>query len=176
MNFSPGTGLKASRTTQAWGICSKPRMVLTAKNNTMIGPKNAATPAVPRLCTTNRAIRMTSVAGSTYGARPALTCFKPSSADRTEIAGVIIASPENNAAPATPSRKTAAVCLPSAVRASASSERIPPSPLLSACMRNTTYLAVTTIRSAQTISETVPTTSETRTPVSLNCPSAVWSA
>ena len=55
---------------------------------------------------------MTSVAGRTNGVRPALTCLSPSSADSTEIAGVMMASPENSAAPATPSRNTTVVRLP----------------------------------------------------------------
>ena len=79
------------------------------------------------------------------GRRSASTCFRPSSAERTEIAGVMMASPENRAAPATPSRKAIALRWPSARWASAFSDRMPPSPLLSACMRNRTYLAVTTI-------------------------------
>ena len=100
---------------------------------------------------------MTTVAGNTNGASSASTCLSPSSADSTEIAGVMIASPENSAEPATPSRKTIVVRLPSALWASAFSDRMPPSPLLSACIRNSTYFAVTTISSAQMISDTTPT-------------------
>ena len=125
----------------------------------MIGPKNAATPAVPRLCAVNSRMRMTTVAGKMNGASSVSTCLRPSSAESTEMAGVIIASPENSAEPATPSRKTAVVRLPNAVCASAFSDRMPPSPLLSACIRNSTYFAVTTISSAQMISDTMPTTS-----------------
>ena len=145
-----------------------PSTALTTKNTTMIGPKNAATPAVPRLWARNSRIRIATVAGRMKGASSALTCLRPSSAESTEIAGVMIASPENSAEPATPSRKTAIVRLPNAVWASAISERMPPSPLLSACIRNSTYLAVTTISSAQMISETIPTTSVGPRPVSLN--------
>ena len=75
------------------------------------------------------------------------------------MAGVIIASPENSADPATPSRNAIIVRCPSARWASAFRDRIPPSPLLSACIRNRTYFAVTTIRSAQMMRETTPTTS-----------------
>jgi hypothetical protein len=39
------------------------------------------------------AIRITSVSGMTYGSRPGLTSFRPSTADSTEIAGVMMASP-----------------------------------------------------------------------------------
>ena len=124
----------------------------------MIGPKNAATRAVPRLWAANNAMRMTTVAGKTNGASSALTCLSPSTAESTEMAGVIIASPQNSAAPATPIRKATVVRLPSAIWASACSDRTPPSPLLSACIRNSTYLPVTTISSAQMISDTTPTT------------------
>ena len=47
-------------------------------------------------------MRMTTVAGKTNGASSPSTCLSPSSAESTEIAGVMIASPQNNAAPATP--------------------------------------------------------------------------
>ncbi len=63
------------------------------KNAIMIGPKKAATPAVPRLWTRNSRIRITTVAGRTKGARSGSTCFSPSSAESTEIAGVMMASP-----------------------------------------------------------------------------------
>ena len=110
---------------------------------------------------------MTIVAGSTKGARLGEICFKPSSAESTEMAGVMIASPENSAEPATPRKKINSVRLPSALCASAISDRMPPSPLLSACIRNRTYLAVTVTISAQMISETTPMTSPGRRPPSL---------
>ncbi len=153
-----------------------PSAALTMKNSAMIGLKNAATPAVPRLWAMNSRMRMTTVAGNTNGASSASTCLSPSSAESTEMAGVIIASPQNSAAPATPMRKAAVVGLPSAVWASAFSDRMPPSPLLSACIRNSTYLPVTTISSAQTISDTTPTISLTPRPEPLKWPSAACSA
>ena len=52
------------------------------------------------------------VVGNTKGARLGETCFKPSTAASTEIAGVMIASPQNSAEPATPSRKMKRVRLP----------------------------------------------------------------
>ena len=140
---------------------------MVAKNTIMIGPKKAAIPAVPRLCTRNSRIRITIVAGSTKGARFGDICLRPSSAESTEIAGVMIASPENSADPATPMKKMSSVRLPSARWASAISDRMPPSPLLSACIRNSTYLAVTVTISAQTISETTPITSNGAMPPSL---------
>ena len=72
----------------------------------MIGPKRAATRAVPWLCTQNSVTRITMVIGMTYSVSLLVTRSRPSTAESTEIAGVMIASPENNAAPATPNRKT----------------------------------------------------------------------
>ena len=157
-------------------ICTRPSTALTAKKITMIGLKKAATLAVPRLWAPNRTTRMTIVAGRMYGARSTSTCFSPSSADRTEIAGVIMASPENSADPTTPRKKASVVFCPSARCASALSDRMPPSPLLSASIRNSTYFPVTTIRSAQMMSETTPITSAGPSAEPLNWPSAVCSA
>ena len=102
--------------------------------------------------------------------------MRPSSAESTDIAGVMIASPENSDEPATPSRKTINVRCPSAVWASAISDRMPPSPLLSAIIRNSTYFAVTTTSSAQMISDTTPMISCGAEAGVLNCPKAVCSA
>ena len=113
----------------------------------MIGPKKDATRAVPWLCTQNSVTRITIVIGMTYSVSLLVTRSRPSTAESTEIAGVMMASPENNAAPATPSRNTIfarrPTRRPSADCASAISDRMPPSPRLSARIRNTTYLAVT---------------------------------
>ena len=171
-----GQGLNASSTAGARTMLMTPSTPMATKNVAMIGAKNAATPAVPRLSARNSRMRMTTVAGSTNGASSASTCLRPSSAARTEIAGVMMASPENSAAPATPIRSTIIVRLPSAICASAVSERMPPSPLLSANIRNSTYLAVTTMSSAQTISDTTPMTCVGSIPRPESCRSAVCSA
>jgi len=57
------------------------------------GPKNPPTLAVPRDWTTNNATRIPIEIGITKGWRCASTTVSPSTADSTEIAGVIIASP-----------------------------------------------------------------------------------
>ena len=88
-------------------------------------------------------------------------------AERTEIAGVMIASPENSAAPATPRKKTGTTAWPSADWASAIRDRMPPSPRLSACMRNNTYFAVTVKNSAHMSRDMVPITPPSVTPVAL---------
>ena len=80
-----------------------------------------------------------------------VTSVRPSTADSTEIAGVITESPRNIAAPITPSSSTSGVRRPSARVASAVSDSVPPSPLLSARSRISTYLSVTTTISAHRI-------------------------
>ena len=92
------------------------------------------------------------------------------------MAGVMMASPENRAAPMTPSRNTAPPRLPSACWASAMSDRVPPSPLLSARIRKRTYFAVTVISSAQISSEMMPITSPCVTLSVPPCCSAVLRA
>ncbi len=55
--------------------------------------EHGPTRAVPCDWTRNRPIRMTIAIGMTSGSSAGLTTVRPSTADRTEIAGVIIASP-----------------------------------------------------------------------------------
>ena len=124
----------------------------------MIGPNRLATPAVPRRCAANNPIRITMVNGTTKCPNAGLASLRPSTAESTEIAGVITESPRNIEAPMTPSRNTSAVRRPSARVASAVSESVPPSPLLSARSRTSTYLIVTTTISAHRISESTPST------------------
>ena len=81
------------------------------------------------------------VIGTTQPCSPGLTTFKPSTADNTETAGVIMLSPKNSAAPNTPSvASTTAVRPPRAPnrRTSAMSAMMPPSPSLSACITSVT--------------------------------------
>ena len=59
----------------------------------MIGPNQAATAAVPRLCTLNSPTRIARLSGMTKGSKAGVASFSPSTADSTEIAGVMIASP-----------------------------------------------------------------------------------
>ena len=59
----------------------------------MIGPKKAATLAVPRDWTANSAIRITTVIGTTKSSNAGVATFRPSIAESTEIAGVMMASP-----------------------------------------------------------------------------------
>jgi len=83
--------------------------------------------------------------------------FSPSTADSTEMAGVITASPYKKAAPAIPrTRSTRALRLatdwPSAIRA-----KVPPSPLLSALSSTRTYLRVTMSSIVHVMRDSMPT-------------------
>ena len=80
------------------------------------------------------------------------------------MAGVIIASPKKKAAPIMPSASTKPPFLRSSVSTSTTSDRMPPSPLLSARIRNTTYLSVTMRMRAQISSEATPITAARRSP------------
>ena len=59
----------------------------------MIGPNSSPTLAVPRDWMRNKPIRMAMAVGTTNGSNPGWTVVSPSTADRTEIAGVIMLSP-----------------------------------------------------------------------------------
>ena len=59
-------------------------------HSNMIGPNHAATLAVPRLCTRNRPTMITTLSGRINGSNAGATSFSPSTADSTEIAGVMI--------------------------------------------------------------------------------------
>ena len=127
----------------------------------MIGPNSSPTRAVPRAWSMNSPIRMPIASGSTKRPMPASTVLSPSTADSTEIAGVIMLSPKNRAVANTPSSTSPRVQRrsPCAEREiSASSARLPPSPLLSARMMIATYLIVTTIIIDQKIRLSTPNT------------------
>ena len=59
----------------------------------MIGPNIAPTLVVPRDWIMNRKMRSPSAMGMTQACRAGLTTVRPSTADSTEMAGVIIESP-----------------------------------------------------------------------------------
>ncbi len=124
----------------------------------MTGPNSRPTASVPRFWTANSPTRMTIAAGMTNGARPGFTVSRPSTAESTETAGVIIASPKKSAVAAIPSRTKPPVHLPppSERWMSASSARLPPSPLLSARRMMPTYLTVTISISDQNMRLSTP--------------------
>ncbi len=73
-----------------------PIMPMVMNHTAMIGPKKRPTTPVPRACTTKSPMRMPTPMSRMKGsmrAESAGTARKPSTAERTEIAGVISASP-----------------------------------------------------------------------------------
>ena len=64
-----------------------------ANHTSVIGPKKAATFAVPRDCTANSATRITTVIGTTKSSKAGVATLRPSIADNTDSAGVMMASP-----------------------------------------------------------------------------------
>ena len=90
------------------------------------------------------------------------TTLRPSTADSTDIAGVIMLSPKNSDAPNTPrpARMSLVRRLPAAPRRliNVIRARMPPSPSLSARITSRTYFSVTMMVTDQTISEIRPYT------------------
>ena len=142
-------------------------MAMATTQTSMTGPNNAATLAVPLLCAANKPIRMMTARGATNSAKAGLASLSPSTADSTEIAGVMTESPRNIDAPMTPRSRIKGVRRPAARVASAISDKVPPSPLLSARNSNSTYFSVTVTISAQTMSDKTPSTMSLVTPRSL---------
>ena len=117
--------------------------------------------SVPRHCTANSTTMTTALMGRMNSARPGAETSSPSTADSTEIAGVMTPSPKNRQAPAIPTSAMALrIWVPTETRcASAISARMPPSPWLSARMTRVTYLIVTISTSDQKISDRTPSIS-----------------
>ena len=59
----------------------------------MTGPNTLPIDPVPRRCTANTPTRMTTASGMTQRSKPEVTTSVPSTADSTEMAGVIMPSP-----------------------------------------------------------------------------------
>ena len=66
---------------------------MAANQTTMMGPNTTATVAVPRLCAANSSTRITLLIGTIHGSRSGAKSLRPSTADSTEMAGVMTASP-----------------------------------------------------------------------------------
>ncbi len=75
-----------------------------ARNHTiMTGPNRRPTAAEPMRWLRNSSRMITAVIGTTRCPSDGWTTLSPSTADRTEIAGVIMLSPKNSDAPKIPS-------------------------------------------------------------------------
>ena len=103
---------------------------------------------------------MPTVTGTTIGSKTRVATLNPSTALKTEMAGVIMPSPYNSAAPNRPIEMSAAPWnfFSDSSRISATSARMPPSPPLSARITNSTYFTDTVKMSDQKTSESTPRT------------------
>ena len=99
---------------------------------------------------------MASEIGMTRCESDGVATFRPSTAEVTEIAGVIMPSPKNSPAPRRPSVTSAAARGTLRRWMSALSAMMPPSPRLWARMMNPAYLIETSMISAQKMSEAIP--------------------
>ncbi len=70
-----------------------PSAASTQNQHNITGPKIAPTLAVPRRCIRKSAISTTSATGMTKGRNAGVATSSPSTADSTEMAGVIMPSP-----------------------------------------------------------------------------------
>ena len=135
-------GESAFRIAGCWAMPDTPHAPI-ARNHTIItGPNMRPTAAVPIRCVANRRTMITAVIGTTRCARDGCTTLSPSTADSTEIAGVIMLSPKNSEAPKIPSAaSTSFVRRPPCVRRRPTrviSAMMPPSPSLSARITSST--------------------------------------
>lgn len=136
-----------------------PRTASVPNQTTITGPNSLPMVAVPCCCMTNKPTRMTSASGTIKGCKTSVATSRPSIAESTEIAGVIRLSPKNREAPSKPRIINALYVLEARGTCdwvSASSARMPPSPLLSARIMTLTYFKDTTSISDQKISDRMP--------------------
>ena len=137
-----------------------PSTPITVNQAIITGLNTLAMPAVPRCCTANRPIRMTTEIGITQSATAGVATSKPSTADSTDTAGVIRPSPYRRAVPNTPSVTTPAATFdtvwPSGGITNDVRARMPPSPWLSARMTCHRYLSEMTMISAQNAIDAAP--------------------
>ena len=103
MNVSAYVGDSAFRISGWAAMPATPHAPIATNQATMIGPNSRPTTAVPCRWTQNSPTMMTTVIGTTHCSKSGSTTSMPSMADSTEIAGVIMLSPKNSAAPKTPS-------------------------------------------------------------------------
>ena len=108
--------------------------------------------------------RITQLNGTELRAQVGSATARPSTALKTEMAGVMTPSPNKSAAPATAKNATNEIRPGRATRrcsgTSASKAKMPPSPLLSAFMMKIRYFTVTTSVNAQNNSDRTPNKSD----------------
>ena len=80
--------------TSGWRtLQTSPSTARVANQSSMTGPKMAPIPAVPRRWKTKSTTRIAIVMGTTKGSKNGVATCSPSTALRTEMAGVIMPSP-----------------------------------------------------------------------------------
>ena len=80
--------------TSGWGaILAMPRIAITVNQIAITGPKSLPTSPVPKRCSANSATSTATVIGTTRSPMPGVATFSPSTAESTEMAGVITPSP-----------------------------------------------------------------------------------
>ena len=117
-----------------------PAAPIVRNHRVITGPNSRPTRAVPTRWAVNRTTMITSVIGMTSSPRLGSTTRRPSTAESTEIAGVIMLSARKSEAPRIPSTlSTATVRAPERLTRRPPgrvirviSDMMPPSPLLSA--------------------------------------------
>ena len=158
---APQSGLSAASTLGSSRIPRTPDTA-SARNQTIItGPNARPIRPVPLRCTANNPTMMPTVSGTISGSSSGTRPWMPSTAPNTETAGVIIPSPTSSPAPSTPSSSSTrgGLRLPlPLLSTSENSVRMPPSPSLSARSTKNRYLSDTTSTSAQSTSESRPST------------------
>ena len=79
-----------------------PNKPIEINQTSVIGPKNFPIVAVPCRCTTKSAVKIPRPIGISHLSNAGVAMLKPSIAESTEIAGVMIPSPKNSEAPTKP--------------------------------------------------------------------------
>ena len=147
---------------------SRPRV---PNHSAITGPNTVPICWVPRYCTRNRPSSTATEIGITASSKVCEMTFSPSTAESTEMAGVMQPSPKNSAAPTMPSMETSQ--RPRGVRATrwakAMRARMPPSPRLSARSTKKTYFTVTVSSSDQMMRDSTPKISPRSTPSAAKC-------
>ncbi len=92
-NSAARSGSRAPSTAGARRMPPRPSTAKAANHTTITGPKMPPMNPVPRFWITKRPTSTTSVIGTTNGVRTGASSFSPSTADSTEMAGVMAPSP-----------------------------------------------------------------------------------
>ena len=93
MNRSAYSGLNAASTRGSCAIPNAPASASAPNHSTITGPNTAPILPAPRDCTKNKPIKMPAVSGTMNRSAAGAATPMPSTAESTEIAGVITPSP-----------------------------------------------------------------------------------